>query len=569
MPEEPTIATADPETPVAPKGALLVVFLTVFVDLLGFGIVLPLLPRYAERTGATDATVGMLVASFSLMQFVFAPLWGRLSDRVGRRPVLVVGLLGSVVSYLLFAWAAVEASLALLFVSRLGAGVAGATIPTAQAYIADVTTKKNRTKGLALVGAAFGIGFTAGPLLGVAALSLEGDRVERVATATIDLPDVQGSVRATYPPEDLIATVRESAVEVGTVEGVEPLRRLPTDVPVTALGFLPGGRLLSLGGADGTVRVVSWRTGRPRLTLEASDRPLVLVEYDAADRQMLTVDDAGTQSRWNLGRLSRWPGVLAAAISGVALLLALFLLPESLRSRRDAAATINAAEADAGAASTPTAEQTDAAHGHGRRRWTGVSDWRRVRAIPGIGGLILIGFLVIGAFSMLETTFAVLTDAAFGLTDRQNGYAFAYIGLLIVLAQGVLVRRLSGKVRDESILRWGTAVHIAGFVGLLFAGYAGSVTLLALTLPLVVAGFAMMSTSVQSLISVRAPEDEQGTVLGVNQSASSLARIVGPYVGYLLFGVAILLPYMVAVGIMVFAFAVILRVARPQLRQVS
>jgi multidrug resistance protein len=142
---------------------LVIVFVTVFIDLLGFGIIIPLLPFYAETFGATALTVGMLSTSFSLMQFLFAPIWGRLSDRVGRRPIILVGLFGSFLSYLVFGLAS---SLTLLFVARIFAGIAGANIPTAQAVIADVTTPDNRAKGMGLVGAAFGLGFIFGPALG-------------------------------------------------------------------------------------------------------------------------------------------------------------------------------------------------------------------------------------------------------------------------------------------------------------------------------------------------------------------------------------------------------------------
>jgi len=155
------------------KGSLLVIFLTVFIDLLGFGMVLPLLPIYAKQftNDRSGLTIGLLMASFSAMQFLFAPLWGRVSDRIGRRPVLIIGLLGSVVFYALFGVASTVQSLTLLFVARIGAGIAGATISTAQAYIADVTSLEKRAGGMALVGAAFGLGFTFGPLLGFLALS--------------------------------------------------------------------------------------------------------------------------------------------------------------------------------------------------------------------------------------------------------------------------------------------------------------------------------------------------------------------------------------------------------------
>src|SRR5262249_49399059 len=150
-------------------------------DLLGFGIVLPLLPLYVfrlltplfpEEPKKIGAVLGVLMASFSFMQFLFAPIWGRISDRVGRRPILLVGLCGSVVFYALFAYAShvgfagsPRLALVLILLSRVGAGIAGATISTAQAVIADSTPPEKRSHGMAMIGAAFGIGFTFGPLL--------------------------------------------------------------------------------------------------------------------------------------------------------------------------------------------------------------------------------------------------------------------------------------------------------------------------------------------------------------------------------------------------------------------
>lgn len=142
---------------------LAVIFLTVFIDLLGFGIIIPLLPYYAESFGASAFTVGMLGTVFSLMQFLFAPAWGRLSDRIGRRPIILVGLIGSGASYLMLAGAH---SLPLVFAARILGGVAGANVSTAQAYIADITTPENRARGMGMIGAAFGLGFIFGPALG-------------------------------------------------------------------------------------------------------------------------------------------------------------------------------------------------------------------------------------------------------------------------------------------------------------------------------------------------------------------------------------------------------------------
>ena len=150
-----------PRTPPGPRLGLL--FFAVLVDLVGFGIVLPVLPFYARDFGADYAQIGLLYAIYSLVQLVMAPLWGRISDRVGRRPVIFLGLLGSALAYAIFARAD---SLAMLFLSRIVGGVGGSTIPVAQAYIADVTSPGRRAGGLGLIGAAFGLGFVIGPALG-------------------------------------------------------------------------------------------------------------------------------------------------------------------------------------------------------------------------------------------------------------------------------------------------------------------------------------------------------------------------------------------------------------------
>jgi DHA1 family tetracycline resistance protein-like MFS transporter len=140
-----------------------VVFTIVFIDLLGFGIVLPLLPTYAATFDVSPAAIGFLVTSFSLLQLVAVPVWGGISDRLGRRPVLIVGLVGSTASYILFAFAH---SYWALLVSRIVAGAMGATIGVAQAYIADVTSPERRTHAMGMLGAAFAMGFIVGPALG-------------------------------------------------------------------------------------------------------------------------------------------------------------------------------------------------------------------------------------------------------------------------------------------------------------------------------------------------------------------------------------------------------------------
>jgi MFS family permease len=171
-------------SPQSKHAALGIVWLVVFIDLLGFGIVLPVLPRQAglyladHSPETKGAVIGILFSIFSLMQFIFSPVWGRISDRIGRKPVLLISLSGSVVFYALYGFAvSLPASdgtlaLALMLASRIGAGIAGASVGTAAAVIADCTPPEKRAKGMALIGIAFGAGFTLGPLIAYFGLAL-------------------------------------------------------------------------------------------------------------------------------------------------------------------------------------------------------------------------------------------------------------------------------------------------------------------------------------------------------------------------------------------------------------
>jgi len=151
------------------KPSVLVVFLTVFIDLIGFGIVLPLLPMFSRNFGASGLILGIIQASFSTMQFLFAPSWGRLSDRIGRRPVLLISTAGAAISYAVFAiGSGLSGHMALwvLLGSRIFAGICGANITVAQACIADITPPEERSRRMGLIGMAFGLGFVFGPPLG-------------------------------------------------------------------------------------------------------------------------------------------------------------------------------------------------------------------------------------------------------------------------------------------------------------------------------------------------------------------------------------------------------------------
>ena len=211
---------------------LVIIFVTVFIDLLGFGIIIPLLPFYAETFGASALVVGLLSTSFSLMQFLFAPVWGRLSDIFGRRPIILAGLLGSALSYLAFGLAT---SLPMLFAARILAGIAGANIPTAQAFIADSTTPDNRAKGMGLVGAAFGLGFIFGPAIG-GFLSHWGYSAPAFFAATLSLANFSAALF--FLPESLPPESRGVRARPGRVAAFQRAFARPKLALVLAVSFL-------------------------------------------------------------------------------------------------------------------------------------------------------------------------------------------------------------------------------------------------------------------------------------------------------------------------------------------
>ncbi|MFL5240517.1 MAG: MFS transporter [Gemmataceae bacterium] len=421
----------------ARRRALFIVFLVMVIDLLGFGIVLPLLPRYGKELieplfpgevhkNLRGVTLGLLMASFSLMQFIFAPMWGRISDRHGRRPFLLLGLAGSVVFYALFgfasAWALPELGrekigLILLFVARIGAGIAGATVSTAQAVIADSTDPAARGRGMALIGAAFGIGFTFGPLVGT----------------------------------------------------VSPL--------------------LGRGG----------------------------------------------------------PGYVASAFSLIALVLGVALMPETWRPGKSASVR------------------------HGRN-WSDV-----VIAIttPTIGLLIFIFFISTFAFASFEPTVALVAQEVLNYREQQAYLVFAYIGFILMLAQGVLYQRLAKRgVREITFMILGSTFMIIGLgsIGQMVWTYAvhGS-SVEAYLLPIImigvtisVVGFAFTTPSVQALVSRRSDPAKQGLILGVNQSANAISRVLGPFFGTYLYVASPThaLPYALAVVLLIIGLLLTIRVSR-------
>jgi MFS family permease len=419
------------------RSALFIVFLVVVIDLLGFGIVLPLLPRYGELyvgrlidpsgTGVAameqsdwrvGAVVGALMAVFSLMQFAFAPMWGRVSDRVGRRPILLIGLVGSVVFYTLFGYATdlppvgfAALALVLLFVSRIGAGVAGATIATAQAVVADCTPPEKRKHGMALIGMAFGVGFAFGPLVAAAALAAA--------------PEYRGVV-----------------------------------------------------------------------------------------------------------------GYVAAGLSLIALVLGIILLPETRKFGE----------------APPQ-----------RRKWFDMEATRFALTHPAVGPVVLTFAMTTMGFGMFEPTLALLNRDALTLSDQQNSYVFAFVGFVLALDQGLLYRRLARRLSETTFMAIGMVLMGLGVCSLAMVSWLAMGPwsppaqhfgpLLALTLLSLipsVTGFAFLTPSAQALISRRSDPERQGEILGVNQSASAMARIVGPVLGVTLYKATAdhLLPYAVGGGLM-------------------
>ena len=211
------------------------------MDLVGFGIVLPLLPLYADRFGASGTQIAVLVLSYSAAQLVLAPIWGRLSDRFGRRPIILVGLVGSAISYVVFAYAG---SILALLISRTMAGVGGANIPVAQAYIADITPPEKRAGGMGLIGAAFGLGFIFGPAIGGVLAPIAPEAPGRAAAG---LCAGNALLALFFLPESLTAEEREersAAAILVESEGPSKLDELkvvvrsPAFMQVLVLSFL-------------------------------------------------------------------------------------------------------------------------------------------------------------------------------------------------------------------------------------------------------------------------------------------------------------------------------------------
>jgi DHA1 family tetracycline resistance protein-like MFS transporter len=367
------------------KPSLGAIFLTIVLDLLGFGLALPFLAEVARSTFHVSSFVGTLLASsYSAMQFLFVPMWGRLSDRVGRKPVLMWSIAATAIANLALgvslAWAT---SIVWLFVARMFAGFATANLGTASAYIADITPPKDRAKGMGLIGAAFGIGFVLGPGFGG-------------LLAQIPVNDRHGPWALFVAA--MLSTINFVWITLGLVES------------------LPEGSRRKSGG----------RTLLPSGTLDVL---------------------------------------------------------------RDSA----------------------------------------------IARAVLANFLLIFVFSGMEQTMRYFNKDAFGMSLAETGALLVVVGVSGAAVQGVIVRRLSGKVADASMLRAGLVLQVIAFAGIALSPNVGRWFLYVSGVVLAF-GNGLSQPATSAFVSKHAKPGEQGTTLGVAQSASSLARVFGPALAGLAYG---------------------------------
>lgn len=346
---------------------LIIIFVTIFIDLVGFGVAIPVLPEYAKNEfGASPFVIGWLIASYSIMQFISTPFLGQLSDKYGRRPILFISLLGTSTAALITGLAS---TLPLLFFGRIFDGITGGNISTAQAYIADITTRENRAKGMGLIGAAFGLGFIFGPAIG----------------------------------------------------GI--LSKFGTHVPfffVSALAFTNA----------------------------------CLLYFILPESRKLTE---------NVERKNRFAEIF-----------------DGFKESRFALMTV-------------------------------------------------IYFLLIVAFSIMTTVFSQYTMYRFGYTAVQNGYLFAFVGVLAILMQGGFFARLTKIFGEAWLVVSGSLLLFLSFLAVPFVSpAAGGLAALLIGTAFFSLGNSLASPAITSLASKEAHDEAQGKTLGILQSAASLARAIGP-----------------------------------------
>jgi len=374
------------ERPRPPPG-LGAIFLILFLDILGFSLVLPFLAEEARATFGSSPFVGTLLASiYSLMQFLFVPVWGRVSDRVGRRPVLMWSVFATAIGMTALGSALVFSNgIVWLFLARAFSGIATANIGTASAYIADVTKPEERSRGMAVIGIAFGMGFIVGPALG---------------------------------------------------------------------GALAG---IPIAGRTGAV-----------------------------------------------------PCFVAASLSVANLAWASFGLRESLPPERRSTSKRRLTPLDVEAA-------------------------REAFARPGIPTAVLVNFLMILSFTVLDQTFRFYNQDLFLMGPLDTGLVLTFVGVLAAGVQGGLIRPLSKRFDEPPLIRAGAFIQALAFAGFVLAPSQGRWALYAAS-ALLALGNGLTQPTVSAYVSKRADPRAQGNTLGTNQSFAALARMFGPGLGGWLYG---------------------------------
>ena len=369
------------------KKPIIIIFITIFIDMLGFGIIIPILPIFSKELGAANYQVGLIAMSFPIMNFLFAPFWGSLSDRFGRRPIILVSVLITGLAYLLFSQ---TVNLWLLLLSRILSGIGSANLSVAQAYIADITPPQERAKSMGLIGAAFGLGFIIGP---------------------------------------------------------------------TAGGYMKS--ISSTGQVD-------------------------------------------------------WVGYLAAGLCLINLVMAYFLLPESLKEKQK----------------------------NVRFNFRVISGIVAELRKPTIRELLLINFIFITAFMIMQISVTLFWKEKIGLNEVEMGNMFAFIGLATVIVQGGLVGRMVKKFGETKLLTYGTYLFIVSLIMIPWVTPQNF-------LPIELTAFALMALangcltpSITSLLSKSADPKDVGQVLGVNQSFGSMARAAGMGLSGFIYGIEFHLPFL-------------------------
>lgn len=381
-----------------PKPRLGLIFLVVLLDIIGFSLLLPVLPYFAANLGASPTEIGVLTGVYALCQFVGAPVLARLSDRFGRKPMFLTDISGSVLGFVILGFAT---SFPMLVVARCVAGVVGANVPIAQAYIADVTPEEERSKSLGIIGAAFGLGFTIGP---------------------------------------------------------------------------------ALGG-------IMTRSGNFAL-----------------------------------------PAFVAAGLGVVNLLVIVLFLPESVSKEQREANHEKANKA------TKFTELLD------------VAELRRLLAMPSVAWMLIfwVGFSF--AFALFQQNISLFNKMHLNLSAKQSGYVFTYIGVLVAVMQGVILRPLTTKFSDIQLLR--ASVPLMALSLALWA-FAPNLTVLFIALaPLCFAGSTLI-TVVNSMLTKAVPMPDVGGIMGLSGAVDNSTRFITAFAGGMLIErVGTFAPGAIAAGVM-------------------